>query len=109
MPDYLLFPVKERQEAFVRAYVLATSEGNEGKRGGGGSDATCSIGQTEEDEGVRSLLKGVHAYVLANHLYWCLWAIDQADMEGCEDFDYQKYVSNRFGEYLLQGEGKDWG
>lgn len=84
--DYALFPTEERQEAFVRAYVRASAGSNESE----GDD---------EDKQVKSLLREVHAFVLANHLYWGLWAVNQAAMEGCDDFDYLTYAACRFDEY----------
>ena len=86
--DYTLFPTEERQEAFVRAYVRASASNGEGK----GVD-------DDEDKQVKSLLREVHAFVLANHLYWGLWAVNQAAMEGCDDFDYLTYAACRFDEY----------
>ena len=48
---------------------------------------------------MESFLKEIRAFVLANHLYWGLWAVNQAAMEGCDGFDYLTYAENRFGEY----------
>ena len=95
VPDYSLFPTEERQEAFVRAYVQASKEGSSS------SAATSSDGNSKDDEDkqVNLLLREVHAFVLANHLYWGLWAVNQAAMEGCDDFDYLTYAASRFGEY----------
>lgn len=93
VPDYGKFPSEERQEEFVRAYVQAARDG-----------ADAAEGDTSEDEEVRSLLMEVHAFVLANHLYWGLWAVNQAAMEGCENFDYLEYAKNRFSEYYRARE-----
>lgn len=85
VPDYSLYPSAQQQEAFVRAYVRAA-----------GSASSAD----EEGERVNSFLKEIHAFVLANHLYWGLWAVNQAATEGCNDFDYLTYAENRFGEYF---------
>jgi ethanolamine kinase len=45
------------------------------------------------------LLNQVKEFVLINHLYWGLWAINQAAEEGCDEFDYIKYATNRFNEF----------
>lgn len=84
VPDYSLYPSTQRQEAFVRAYVRA---------------AGAAVSAAEENERVESFLKEIRAFVLANHLYWGLWAVNQAAMEGCDGFDYLTYAENRFGEY----------
>ena len=72
----------------MRAYVRASAGSNESK----GDD-------DDEDKQVKSLLREVHAFVLANHLYWGLWAVNQAAMEGCDAFDYLEYAKCRFDEY----------
>ena len=84
VPDYSLYPSTQRQEAFVRAYVRA---------------AGAAVSAAEENERVESFLKEIRAFVLANHLYWGLWAVNQAAMEGCDGFDYLTYAENRFREY----------
>ena len=67
VPNYALFPSKKRQEEFVRTYVRAAREI------GGGSNE----GVSGEEEEVRDLLVDVGAFILANHLYWGLWAVNQ--------------------------------
>ena len=99
VPDYSLFPTEERQEAFVRAYVLAARKTKYSK------NEDVHKPDHEEDEEVHSLLREVHAFVLANHLYWGLWAVNQAAMEGCDNFDYLTYASYRFAEYY-KGKAK---
>ena len=89
VPDYSLYPGAARREAFVRAYVRAAG-------GGEGADAAGADGEAAR---ARALLEEVRAFVPANHLYWGLWAINQAAAEGCDDFDYLTYAEHRFGEY----------
>jgi len=95
VPDYSLFPTEKMQEAFVRAYVRAARKTKKDENG----NDYCVQSAKDEDKEVYSLLREVRAFVLANHLYWGLWAVNQAAMEGCEDFDYLTYASCRFGEY----------
>lgn len=81
-PDYTKTPSSEQQRNFVKAYLSAS---------------TSEIPVTNEQ--VDDLLNEVKAFILANHLYWGLWAVNQASAEGCEDFDYLLYASNRFSQY----------
>lgn len=85
-PDYSKFPTKDQQRRFVEAYVRASSSNS--------ADVADHI--------VQNLLNEVHAFVLANHLYWGLWAVNQASAEGCEDFDYLLYAANRFQQYRTE-------
>mmetsp|Transcript_86744 Transcript_86744/g.242788 ORF Transcript_86744/g.242788 Transcript_86744/m.242788 type:complete len:430 (-) Transcript_86744:76-1365(-) len=84
-PDYSLFPSPDVQKAFCEEYVKAC--------GGGGGD-------------VPALLEEIKGFVLANHLVWGLWAVNQAATEGCEEFDYLHYGSCRIQRYFL--EKKQW-
>lgn len=77
VPNYDWFPSEQLQTEFVTEYLEASS-----------SPLT-----------VDSMLKQVHAFVMVNHLYWGLWAVNQASTEGCNDFDYLLYSSHRIGQY----------
>ena len=81
VPQYDQFPNEEKQRAFMDAYLQAVS----------GKDPT-------ESE-VNALRTEVHAFVLVNHLYWGLWAINQASVEGCCGFDYLLYAKHRIDRY----------
>jgi thiamine kinase-like enzyme len=81
VPMYELFPTEEKQREFLVAYLLAVN----------GKDPT----ETE----VNALCKEVQAFVLVNHLYWGLWAVNQAAVEGCSGFDYLLYAKHRIGRY----------
>ena len=60
----------------------------------------------DDDEGIMNeaiqLLSHVQKFILVNHLYWGLWAVNQAAEEGCEEFDYLTFASNRFNEYHVK-------
>mmetsp|Transcript_11941 Transcript_11941/g.28591 ORF Transcript_11941/g.28591 Transcript_11941/m.28591 type:complete len:377 (-) Transcript_11941:131-1261(-) len=88
-PDYSKFPSAELQRAFVVEYLTTT---------GGGSAPSADV--------VDASLKEVKGFVLANHLVWGLWGINQAATEGCEEFDYLKYGSYRIQEYF--NVKKEW-
>lgn len=81
VPDYGLFPNNEKQQEFIRSYLKA-SQGIEA------TDAEVDVLHTE-----------VQAYILVNHHYWGLWAVNQASTEGCDDFDYLLYAKHRIGRY----------
>jgi ethanolamine kinase len=81
VPQYGQFPSEEKQRAFIEAYLRAV----------GGKDPT-------EPE-VNALRTEVQAFVLVNHLYWGLWAINQASVEGCCGFDYLLYAKHRIDRY----------
>lgn len=92
-PDYTKFPSSELQRNFVVEYLnvrnaLASSNG----------DATPSESQ------IQQLLWEVKGFVLANHLVWGLWAVNQAATEGCESFDYLQYAKCRIERYFHEKE-----
>eukprot|EP00980_Cylindrotheca_fusiformis_P030844 scaffold25507_cov162-Cylindrotheca_fusiformis.AAC.5 len=80
-PDYSRFPSPELQRHFVTEYLSAT------------------LGAQPSNYQIESLLKEVSGFVLANHLVWGLWGVNQAALEGCEEFDYLKYGSFRIRQY----------
>ena len=86
--DYNLFPTLDQQKAFISSYVEAASSGSE------------SNSSMDNDQKMESLLEEVKTFVLANHLYWGLWAVNQAAVEGTEEFDYMAYAVNRFNRYF---------
>mmetsp|Transcript_1078 Transcript_1078/g.1606 ORF Transcript_1078/g.1606 Transcript_1078/m.1606 type:complete len:393 (+) Transcript_1078:88-1266(+) len=95
-PDYSLFPDFDQQRAFVSCYVktsrsLSTGDSND-------------VSEMSEEEEIENTLEEVKAYVLANHLYWGLWAVNQTVSEGTEEFDYLAYGYHRFSRYF---ESKD--
>jgi ethanolamine kinase len=81
-PNYDWFPSREQQRYFLNVYLEAAHHGS-----------VC------QDE-LETLLRQVQAFVLANHLYWGLWAVNQASAEGCEGFDYLLYAKHRMNRYL---------
>jgi ethanolamine kinase len=94
-PDYSLFPDENEQKLFITAYV------KECRLLSNGNDEHGNDGDNEEDvqEEVAKFSKEVLAFVLANHLYWGLWAVNQAATEGTEKFDYLAYAWHRFNRY----------
>ena len=89
-PDYALFPWPEWQKTFVRTYLSASGSNDD----------------DDDDEAVQTILWEIKGFVLANHLVWGLWAVNQAASEGCQKFDYLQYASCRIQRYFL--EKKQW-
>jgi ethanolamine kinase len=81
-PDYGLFPSPALQRDFVTEYLTATTHGTE-----------------PSSEKIDALLTEIKGFVLANHLVWGLWGVNQAATEGCVEFDYLKYGSYRIQRY----------
>jgi ethanolamine kinase len=76
--EYHRFPSENDQLQFCQAY-LQEAEGS-------------SVGAPK-------LVEEANAYVLVNHWYWGLWAINQAVMEGVDGFDYITYAESRARQY----------
>jgi thiamine kinase-like enzyme len=81
-PDYTKFPSPELQKDFVKEYLTST-------------------GKAPSTEEINALLKEIKGFVLANHLVWGLWGINQAATEGCREFDYLKYGTYRINQYYV--------
>jgi len=74
VPQYTLLPTEAQQEEFIGEYL--------------------KLSQISGD-----LYTEVRAFMLVNHLYWGLWAVNQGAKEGCDEFDYLLYAQNRIGQY----------
>ena len=86
LPNYDWLPSPEAEREFVRAYLtqVQTSRGNN-------DDVT--------DAQVDEMVQHVHLFQLINHVYWGLWAVNQAAAEGCNEFDYLLYGTKRLERY----------
>ena len=93
-PDYGKFPNQEKQMLFCTEYIKTTKKLK--------NDACDDVHQETLD-----LLKQVKDFVLINHLYWGLWAVNQGAEEGCDEFDYITYGNNRFNEFYRRKT--EWG
>ncbi|GAX09651.1 ethanolamine kinase [Fistulifera solaris] len=82
-PNYEWLPSTTQREEFVRTYL------------------TIYKNETPTEQAVELMLQELHGFLLANHLYWGLWAVNQAYTEGCESFDYMEYAVNRFKQYAI--------
>ena len=88
-PHYEWLPSNERKEQFILNYLKAKSGKNE------------MDNHEISEKQVSTLLDEIEAFMLANHLYWGLWGVNQAATEGCESFDYLLYGSNRIKQYFV--------
>lgn len=83
-PNYEWLPDSKRREEFIRQYL------------------TTFLNQTPTDDVVERMLQELDGFLLVNHLYWGLWAVNQAFAEGCGEFDYMEYAVNRFKQYAIR-------
>jgi len=94
--DYSRFPDPEQQKRFCMEYVKTTKRSESMLSG----LTECEVDENEDLDGeATDLLKSVAKFILVNHLYWGLWAVNQAAEEGTDEFDYIRYATNRFNEF----------
>jgi len=105
-PDYSLFPDESEQKLFITSYVRESRllAGNRSDNGDNDTDTDTD----SQDQEVAKFSKEIHAFVLANHLYWGLWAVNQAATEGTEEFDYLAYAWHRFNRYTEDKQELDF-
>lgn len=103
IPVYDWLPNMKQQVYFIKTYLQETKLiEEEGKRGLEKQHRCRSDMRVEvEDQQVRNMLREVQAFIKANHLYWGLWAVNQAATEGCQEFDYMEYAANRIKQYWV--------
>ena len=89
VPEYELRPSREQQRAFVQTYLETATVAGEN---GGNNVATTDVD---------ALMREVQIFLLVNHLYWGLWAVNQAVSEGCAEYDYMMYAVNRIRQYWI--------
>ena len=53
---------------------------------------------TSDDEAMELVYES-NKFVLLNHWFWCLWAVNQVVLEGVDDFDYITYAESRAKQY----------
>ena len=70
-------------------------------RGGGararGASAAAAAPPAEAE--IDALLGEVDEFVVVDHLFWGLWAVNQEASEGCAEHDYLHYATVRLGEF----------
>ena len=100
--NYDWFPSVSQQRAFVQAYLDKAKEiiveTNQTHLDNGNDEhATTRTRLPSVDE----LVQEIQGFVMVNHLYWGLWAVNQAANEGCDEFDYMMYAINRLEQYWV--------
>ena len=88
--EYERFPTNEQQMKFCRAYLE--------------QEALLQSKSIDvvNDEAVELLVHEANQFVLVNHWYWGLWAVNQTTLEGVEGFDYLTYAESRAKRYYEQ-------
>lgn len=100
VPNYDTYPKLEAQLTFVETYLqfvrfFENADGGEDAS----DDEKKHVGTEISSDAVNALLDEVNSFVLADHLYWGLWAINQSAVEGCDSFNYLLYAENRLKRY----------
>jgi thiamine kinase-like enzyme len=102
-PDYTRFPDIERQMSFCVEYVKTARELTPVDEATTTPTNSSEKGDDDDDDSLqleaKELLEEVQKFLLVNHLYWGLWAINQAADEGCDGFDYINFATSRFNEF----------
>ena len=110
-PDYNLLPTEPQQRYFIRTYLETAAETKsipapkDTPRTNGAthhSTTTQQVGSTIEEYRIDAMMKEVEIFLIINHLYWGLWGINQASIEGCAVYDYMTYGVNRIQQYWIQ-------
>lgn len=96
VPNYSRFPSPDEQERFCNEYV------REVRRYQGEDSAAEECDHELHSQEVSHFLDDVRTFLLVNHLYWGLWAVNQAAEEGCDGFDYLAFATNRFKEFYAK-------
>lgn len=118
-PLYEFFPSNEQQLLFCSAYLqarqtMAASAPSSSARTaptpidrGGAGKSTAEVGSSPvvpsssiDERELLSLLQEVRFFVPVVHVYWTVWALNQARDEGVDDFDFLLYAHNRYNEAL---------
>lgn len=106
-PDYGLLPSTENQRAFIRTYletaaiVRGSAAVTPEHQQNGESVQRQELLAVVTEEDIDTMMLEVEIFLLANHFYWGLWAVNQAATEGCSVYDYMTYAVNRIQQYWI--------
>jgi ethanolamine kinase len=93
---YENMPTPVQQKDFIRTYLRTFRKLAKPHQPFRPNGARSDVVQQDE---VEKMYKEVQAFIMVNHLYWGLWAVNASAIEGCDSFDYLKYASQRFAQY----------
>ena len=108
VPNYEWLPTKEQQYQFLQVYIMESQRCQDRHPESGSKGLDAPDGATDLLSQVDKLYHDVQAFMLINHMYWALWAINQAAMEGCRTFDYLNYATNRMKQYRIDQQARRW-
>jgi len=86
VPEYERLPGEAARRAFCEAYLVARD----------GIDSASAAA-------VQDFLEEVDIFVAIDHVYWGLWAVNQARIEGTAEFPYLLYGKSRLARGLADG------
>jgi ethanolamine kinase len=95
-PNYDWLPSLKAQRSFVRTYLHHTTLSANHNHDNKDEDET-NITEAQVD----TMVHEIQAFMMVNHLYWGLWAIHQAYLEGCDDYDYLQFAASRIRQYYV--------
>ena len=102
VPNYDWFPTPAQQECFVQSYLDTVHTLVVDRGGSNRSNDDSKDNDTPPPiPTLPELLEEIRVFCLVNHLYWGLWAVNQAATEGCTDYDYLLYAQSRFHQYWI--------
>jgi len=79
-PDYDRLPTETQKYDFCRAYLRERRQQHE------------LLDDDEEEEEVKVLINQVNLFLILNHYYWGLWAVNMGCTKGCETFPYLRFI-----------------
>jgi ethanolamine kinase len=106
VPDYGMFPTPVEQKEFLTDYLRARDRSTRGGESASETDRAQEDGTAAaaavdpSPRRLNSLWEEVRFFVLVNHLYWGLWALNQSSSEGNQTYDYETYAYHRFRQYF---------
>ena len=85
-PQYQHFPGKEAQRAFCKLYLEELINSNE------------PPAPEAFERSLADLAAEAEYFAPVAHVYWAVWALNQARDEGCDEFDYLCFAQHRYEE-----------
>ncbi|GKY96644.1 hypothetical protein MPSEU_000624000 [Mayamaea pseudoterrestris] len=115
VPNYDWLPTPTAQRGFLKAYLeqvdasrqtMMTKTVDQISVTKLDTNNESNVVNSDGNARIDALLEQIYFFQMVNHLYWGLWAVNQASMDGCEDFDYLIFASKRLGRF--QHDKQEW-